>query len=466
MRKTRIIGTIGPASQDMEVLKKLIQGGVDVIRINLSHANLAFCDEIIDKIRKLEKELTKPIGIMLDLDGPSARVHKFIENEVIVEKDREIKLYNYPVVCNNTQISLSCDNVLESINVGDELLFSDGVVSFVVKEKQQDIAVLKTVTGGVIKSNTSVHIKGKSFKMPFISSKDYESIMYALKKNIDFLALSYVRSEQDVLEVADLLIANGNNHVGIISKIENRTALENLDEIIKVSDGVMVARGDLALETAIERLPYFQKLILSKASEYGKISIVATDFLLSMEENDHPTRPEVSDIYNAVMDFTDAILLSGETTIGKYPIEAVETLNKVIISAEEDLSNEEHDIPLSNDITSTIASAVTTSANRLNAKAIITNTNSGYTALLISRSRSSSPILALSPNIDTVRSLTLAYGITSQLVNECKSTDTIVNMCTKKARELFSLQDGDIVIITGGFPIESKNTNFMKIEVL
>ena len=470
MKKTKTIITVGPSSKDIDILSEMIKKGADVVRINLSHADTAFCDEMIDKIRKIEEKLNKPIGIMLDTDGPSVRLSELKEGSAYLETGKNIKLYRYPVICNNTQISCNYDNILEDINIGDELLLSDGNVILEAIDITNDYCLLEIKVGGVIKSNQTIHMKNKSFKMPFMSQKDHDSILYGIKKNVDFLALSYVRDEQDVLEVADILIEQGNSHINIISKIENNSAIDNLDEITKVSDGLMVARGDLGIELSLEKLPYFQKMIIKKAIEYEKTSIVATDFLLSMEDNVRPSRSEVSDIYNAVMDKCDAIMLSGETTIGEHPVEAVETLTKTILSAEEDFDYEENLNSMlretKNDITSNIAYSVVSSAMRLHASSIITNTNSGYTAFKISHYKPISPILALSPNIETTRIMTINYGVIPCLSNECKSTDTIVNMCTRKAIDLFSLEGGEIVVITGGFPINNKNTNFMKIEVI
>ena len=470
MKKTKAIITVGPSSKDIDTLKELVLHGADVIRINLSHASRAFCDEIIRKVRRLEEELDRPIGIMLDTDGPSVRLHEFMEETVNIPTDKKVKLYRYPVVCNNTQFSVNYDDIVDELDIGDVILLGDGLVEFEVIDIDTDYVLLNTTVGGDVRSNQTVHVKGKTFKIPFLSEKDRKGILYAIKKKVDFVALSYVRDEQDILEVTDLLIENEDNHVNIIAKIENPSAIEYLDEIIKVSDGVMVARGDLGIEASMEKLPYHQKLILKKAREYGKTAIVATDFLHSMEESNRPARSEVSDIYNAVMDNCDAIMLSGETTIGNYPIEVVDTLTKVIASAEEDFNYEENLQEtfrnMKNDITSNIAYSVVESSLRLNASSILTNTNSGYTAMKISYFRPMCPILALSPNIETTRLLTINYGVIPVLSTECKSTDTIINMCTRKAINMFDYEGGEIVIITGGFPISNKNTNFMKIEVI
>ena len=470
MKKTKIIGTIGPNSFDINVMREMLNNGMDVVRINMSHSSFSFCDKVIKMVRTLEEELNRPIGMMLDLDGPSIRLDKFIEGSVNLEEGKEIKLYNYPVICNNTQFSVNYENISHELDNGDIIQLSDGKVILEVIDSLNDYALLKVIVGGEVKSNQTIYVKNKKLKMPFISDRDRENILYAIKKNIDFLALSYVRDEQDVLEVADILIENDNNHINLIAKIENSSALDNLNEIIKISDGVMVARGDLAIEVSFEKLPYFQKTILTKAKEYEKVGIVATDFLMSMEENPRPSRSEISDIYNAVMDSCDAILLSGETTIGKYPVLAVDTLSKVILSAEEDYDYNDNLIDIYenklDDITSNIAYSVLLSATKLSAKCIIANTYSGYTAIKISQTRCKTPILGLSPNFETARLLTINYGVMPKKTIECKSTDTILKMCIKEAINTFNLKNNDIVIITGGFPISNKNTNFMKIEII
>lgn len=470
MKKTKIIATIGPSSSSREVMKEMIIAGADVFRLNLSHASLDFCKEVIDKVREIEKELHKTIGIMVDIPGPTVRIDELKEDKVYLNVDDELKIYSYPVLCNNIQLSFNYPEVVSNLEMGDIILLSDGLVELEVIEISNDYAKCRVNRGGNIVSKQTVHLKEKQFSIPFLSDNDKESIMFSIRENIDFLALSYVNSEQDVLKVVDMLIENDNNHMEIISKIENASALNNLEDILKVSDGVMVARDDLAIEMSLERLPFFQKTILSKAKEYEKISIVATDLLMSMETNMQPARAEVSDIYNAVMDNCDAVLLSGETTIGDYPVESVRTMNKVIMSAEEDFDYNTNLVntlrDTKQDITSSIAYAVVDSSLRLRTSAIIANTNSGYTAKKISHFHPSSPILGLSPSVDAAHSLTIVYGVVPRVVSECHSTDMIVNMCIKEAIKTFDLINDDLVVITGGFPISNKNTNFMKIEVI
>lgn len=470
MKKTKIIATVGPSSSSIEVLEQMIIEGADVIRINLSHANLAFCDEIIEKVRKIEQKLNKPIGIMLDTNGPDVRLDSLKEEKVLLTKDKELKIFNYHVLCNNTQLSFNNPFVVDDLDINDVLLLSDGTIELEVIDRENDYVVCRVNKGGEIYSKQSVHLREKSFNLPFLGEEDLEGIMYGIRNNVDFIALSCVRDEQDVLQVVDLLIENDNNHCEIIAKIENAKAIENVREIAKVSDGLMVARGDLGIEMSIEKLPLYQKTILNVAREFEKIGIVATDLLMSMEVNNYPSRAEVSDVYNAIVSKTDAVLLSGETTIGNYPIETIKAMTKIIESAEEDfdyIDNLQETLRnTKQNITSSIAYSVVDSSLRLNARYIIANTNSGYTAKLISHFHPKSPIIGLSPSINAIRSLTLVYGVIPILSEECKSTDGIVKMCLKEATKKLGLEEDNIVIITGGFPISNKNTNFMKIEVI
>lgn len=468
MKKTKIIATLGPASNDINIISEMINNGVDVIRLNMSHATYEFCDDVIKNVRKLEKKLNKVIGIMIDTDGPCIRLDKLIEDKVFLSKDKEIKLYNYHVVCNNTQLSTNCHNLIEYLQINSEIKLSNGNVTLKVIQINNDNVICKIIEEGYIYSNQTVYIKDAYLTLPFLSNKDRESILYAIKNNVDFLALSYVRFEQDVLDVIDLLIENGNDHISIISKIENDSAYESLDEILKISDGVMVARGDLGIEMPLERLPFYQKKILSSAIEQEKLGIVATDFLNSMQEEIKPSRSEVSDIYNAIIDRCDAILLSDETTVGKYPVESVEVMRKIILEAENDFLYQENLNKTireqKQDITTSIAFSVVDSSLKLNANCILANTISGYTARKISHFHPKTSILSLTPSLNTAHSLTLNYGIIPVIIKKCNNTDEIVDECIKKFKEVMNYKDEDIIIITGGFPLDNKSTNFMRIE--
>jgi pyruvate kinase len=470
MKKTKLITTICQDTCSYDELKEIINAGTDVIRVNLSYANKEFCDNIIASVRKLELELNKPIGIMLDINGPSVRLTDLNEEEVFLKLDKKVKIYNYPVLCNDNQLCTNTENITSLLDVGDVLMLSDDEVEMVVRELTNDYLSCQVIKEGYIHSREEIHLKNRNFKLPFLDKDDYDSIMYCIEKKIDFMTLSCVNDEQDVLSVSDMLIENHDDHIQLISKIETQDALDNLESIVKASDGVMIDRSDLSLEAEIEKLPLYQKTILSMARKYEKTGIIASDMLMDITESTRPERSLVIDIYNAVLDNCDAILLSGRTDKGEFPIETISMMNKILESAEEDfdyLDNLSQTIrDTKQDITSSIAYSVVDSSIRLKTKAIIANTNSGYTAKKISYFRPICPIIGLSPNIETVRTLTLTYGVIPIISDECKTTDQIVKMCAKKATEALGLLPQDIVVITGGFPVSSKNTNFMKIEVI
>ena len=470
MKKTKLITTICQDTCSYDELKEIINAGTDVIRVNLSYANKEFCDNIIASVRKLELELNKPIGIMLDINGPSVRLTDLNEEEVFLKLDKKVKIYNYPVLCNDNQLCTNTENITSLLDVGDVLMLSDDEVEMVVRELTNDYLSCQVIKEGYIHSREEIHLKNRNFKLPFLDKDDYDSIMYCIEKKIDFMTLSCVNDEQDVLSVSDMLIENHDDHIQLISKIETQDALDNLESIVKASDGVMIDRSDLSLEAEIEKLPLYQKTILSMARKYEKTGIIASDMLMDITESTRPERSLVIDIYNAVLDNCDAILLSGRTDKGEFPIETISMMNKILESAEEDfdyLDNLSQTIrDTKQDITSSIAYSVVDSSIRLKTKAIIANTNSGYTAKKISYFRPICPIIGLSPNIETVRTLTLTYGVIPIISDECKTTDQIVKMCATKATEALGLLPQDIVVITGGFPVSSKNTNFMKIEVI
>ncbi len=468
MKKTKIVTTIGKEISSYETLKEIIKAGCDVVRINLSYGDIKFCDHVIDELRKIEKELKKPVGILLDLNGPTVRIDDIKEDSLSLKKDKNIKIYSYPVLCTESQLSTNYEQVIDNLEVGDIIILSDDNVELVVKEVFNDYAQCQVIKEGVVNGKSAIRLKNKTFKLPFLGQEDYNNIMYALNKKVEFLALSGVSNEQDVLSVMDLLIENGENHLQVISKIENKEAIENIDSIIAVSDGVMIDRTDLSLDSSIEKIPFYQKMVLEKAREKEKIGIIATDMMLDMSESARPERSIVVDIYNAVMDNCDAIVLMGGTTTGKFTIETIDTMSKVLESAEEDfdyLTNLHDTIrDTKQDITSSIAYSVVDSSIRLHTKAIIANTMSGYTPKKISYFRPICHIIAPSPNIETVRSLTMVYGVTPVKSTECHSTDEIVESCVKEAKELLDLIPNDLVIVTGGFPINIGTTNFMKIE--
>lgn len=471
MNKTKIIATIGPASSDKSVLKDLIISGMDVARLNLTHADYAFCTEIIEKVNSLNKELNKNVAIMFDTLGPDIRMGRILGGSANLKKGDKIRIYQNDILGDRTKFSINDYEILEYIKPGTDLFIDDGKIRIEALERGEDYLICEVKNDGTISDNKSLNIACKVPNRKFLSPKDIEDIKFAHKVKADFLALSFVSSSEDILEVSDLLIDLGNDHMEIIAKVENQRSVDEIDEIIKVSDGIMVARGDLGVEIPMERIPMIQKSIINKCHNSGKISIVATELLSSMENEMRPTRAEVSDIANAVIDGVDAVMLSGETTVGRYPVIALETMERIIKSAEDNISYIEllgRAMRTENqDVTGLIAFSVADCANRLKAKAIVVPTVSGYTARKMSRFRPSCPIIAVSPSEETVKSLALHFGIFPVLIDELNSFDKILNKSKQVAKAIIDVQDGDKIIITGGYPFkEIKHTNFMKIEEL
>lgn len=471
MNKTKTIVTIGPASKDKETIKKLILNGADILRLNLTYADHEFCEEIIKKVNECNKELNKFTSIMLDTKGPTIKAGRFVDDHAYLTKGDKVRIYANEVVGDNTKFSVSYEDLINDVRTGTIIKLSNGNIELQVLEKLDDAIICEVIKEGIVSSYSRINIPGIKINMPFLSDEDKEDINFACKMNVDYLALSFVSTIEDVLEVNDLLIELENDHIGIISKIENDSAVVNLDEIINVSEGILVDRGTLGVEVPLERVPGIQKNIISKCHMQGKVSVVATEMISSMENSLTPTRAEVSDIANAVLDGCDAVILSNETTIGKYPIETLEMMEKVIKAAEADLDYMNlMDIAVrteKQDITGILSHSVIDSAYRLRAQAIIAPTVSGYTARKMSRFRPSCNILAVSPNIDTVKSLNIYYGVTPCLIKELDSIDKIIKESKKIAINILELKEKDKIIITGGYPFkEVKHTNFMKIEEL
>lgn len=473
MNKTKIIATLGPSSSSKEAIKELIESGIDVARINLSHADTKFCKEMVSKINEINEELGTNVAIMFDTKGPEIRTGNFINGSAIFEEETKIRIYVDDVLGDSTKLSVDYPNLIEEVNYDATIKLAEGHVVLEVidkgKEDKKEYLLCKVITGGEVKDNDGVIIPGFIMNQPFLSEIDKKGIELANELNVDFLALSFVGSHDDVLEINDILIDIGNNHMGIIAKIENEKSFEDVDEILKVADGVMISRGDLGSNLPMERVPGMQKAIITKAHLAGKVSIVSTELMSSMEEELTPTRAEVSDVANAVLDGVDAVMLSDETTIGKYPTETVQTMSKIIETAEKDVDYfnfmDRAIRTESKDTTGILAHSVAYNANLLDCKAIFAPTMSGYTARKISRFRPNCPIIAVSPNPETVRSLALNFGVYPILIDELKTLEKIISVSKKMVNDYIDLNQGDKIIITGGYPFkEVRHTNFMKIE--
>ncbi len=466
MKKTKIVATIGPVSENEEVLRKLIEKGLNCIRINMSHAYYDECMNRINIVRKLNEEMNSNIGILVDTKGPELRTGDFENGMITLNKDDIVYVTSKEVLGTNDLFTIRYQNLEKDLQKGSIILLNNGLVKLTVLEVEKEKLKCIVENTGSIKNKRSVNLPGIKLSIPFLSEKDINDINFAIDNDADYIALSFVSNKDDVLEVRNILTERGNTHIQLISKIENQMAVNDIEEILKVSDGIMVARGDLGVEVPMEKLPSIQKRLVNLANKYGKICIVATEMLASMEFSPRPTRAEVSDVANAILDGTDAIMLSGETASGDFPVETVSIMSKIAIETEKSfkasrINYNDEDLP----ITKVIASSVVDAAEKLNCKNIVAATTSGYTAKVISKYRPNCIILATSQNIDTVRSLSLNYGIYPILVPQFDNTDDIVKNAVEVSKEFNSLQKNDKIIITGGFPNNNtKHTNFMKIE--
>ena len=466
MKKTKIICSIGPASRKYDVMKSMVENGMNVARINFSHADDKEKKETVELVKRINRDLKTNVGILYDTKGPDFRTG-VVENEGIVLKEgKTIKIVKDDIIGTEEAITVNYKEALDSINVDDIILLEDGLMKLLVIDKDNKSLTCSIVVGGKLGSRKGINVPGVNLNMPFISEQDKEDIIYACNHDGDFLALSFVSSKEDIFAVKEILNEQ-NSNMQIISKVESNTAIENLDDIIEYSDGIMVARGDLGVEVPMPELPIIQKKIIEKCRKAGKFCIVATEMLASMYTNARPTRAEVTDIANAVLDGTDAVMLSGETTTGKYPIDAVRYMAEIVENTEKYLDYENIDKPIYEaDITDTIATSVVSAANMLDVKLIVAATLSGYTANKISNLRPKTIILAVCPTQKVALSLSLRFGVYTSLVPVYESTDEMVEEAIVKAKEFISLKEKDLIVITGGFPNNGpvKTTNFLKIE--
>ncbi len=467
MKKTKIVCSIGPASNEVEVMEQMVLKGMNVARINFSHATLEEREKACSSVREVRKRTGVNVAILWDTKGPEFRCGVMENDGISLVDGASVRIVKDSVMGTAERFSVNHPEALDSLTVGDAILLENAKMKLEVISKEEDGVTCKILNGGTLGNRKSMSVPGVSLDIPYISDVDREDIIYACQNGGEFLALSFVNKKEDVLAVKEILKEYHREDLQIICKIESALGIQNLEDILSVSDGIMVARGDLGTEIPSEIVPIEQKKMIKTCRRLNKICIVATEMLETMMQNTRPKRAETSDIANAVLDGTDAVMLSGETTVGHHPIETVEAMARICEVTEEyaEFSYIEQVRKVKN-ARDAIAVSVVDTANRLNAKLITTATVHGRTARLISNFRPVSPILALMPEEKDGRRLMLNYGIYPQVMPLMSSTDAVLNESVQKAKEFMPLEKNDIVVITGGFPNtdENRTTNLMKIE--
>lgn len=473
MRKTKIVCTIGPASESEEMLEKLIKAGMNVARLNFSHGDHAEHKARIDRIREVSQRLGKTVAILLDTKGPEIRTHNMKDGAIELEKGTEVIVSMTEVEGTPEKFSVTYDNLINDVQEGSYILLDDGLIELQVKQidKANGEVVCDVLNTGELKNKKGVNLPGVKVSLPGITDKDAEDIKFGISENIDFIAASFVRRPSDVLDIRKLLEDGKNTNISVIPKIENQEGIDNIKEILEVSDGLMVARGDMGVEIPPESVPMVQKDLIRQCNKLGKPVITATQMLDSMQRNPRATRAEASDVANAIYDGTDAVMLSGETAAGLYPEEAVKTMRNIAISAEaaQDykrlLSDRTKLVQTS--LVNAIGVSVAHTALNLNVKAIVAATESGSTARTISKYRPKSDIIAVTPHAETARQCALVWGIHPVVKEGRKTTDAMLNTAVATAVETEKVQNGDLIIITAGVPTGEKGTtNMMKLHLV
>lgn len=471
MRKTKIICTLGPSTKDDIILRRMMNAGMNVARFNFSHASHEEHKNSMERICRLREELNLPIATLLDTRGPEIRVEKFKNGKVNLKKGQTFTLFANETEGDERGVSITYPKLYKDVHEGSTILLDDGLIELAVTKIEDGDITCRVCNDGVISNMKGVNVPNVHLSMPFISEQDRKDIIFGIENGFDFIAASFTRKADDILEIRKILDEYNCRTINIIAKIENMEGVENIDEIIRVSDGIMVARGDMGVEIPFEEVPVLQKKIIKKVYNAGKQVITATQMLESMIKNPRPTRAESTDVANAIYDGTSAIMLSGETAAGLYPVEAVETMARIAQRTEDDIDYVKRfklrEIGLNPDVTSAISHACCTTAHDLGAAAIITVTKSGKTARMISKFRPNCPIIGCSPYSHVCRQLNLSWGVTPLLIDEKGSTDELFDHSVDSAERAGLVKSGELVAITAGVPIGvSGTTNMMKVHVV
>lgn len=470
MKRTKIICTLGPSCLKEDILERMLKAGMNVARLNFSHGTHETHKNSIKLFRKVRDKLGVAAAVMLDTKGPEIRLGNFENGKVELKDGDKFILTVEDVLGTKEKASISYKGLPNCININNDILIDDGKVNLAVESYTQNEIVCRVLSGGVISDKKSINVPNIKLDMEYLSERDKDDLLFGIKNDVDFISASFVRRKSDVTDLRKFLDYNGGQKIKIISKIENIEGVENFDEILEASDGIMVARGDMGVEVEYTRLPGLQKKFIKKCYQSGKIVITATQMLESMINNPNPTRAEITDVANAIFDGTSAIMLSGESAVGKYPVKAVEVMAKIAAQAESDFYEiyPHRTTPfLGDDCTGAICDATCRAARDINATAIIAVTTSGNTARQMSKFRPEIPIVAATPEIKTFHQLSMSWGVYPVLAKYQTSSDSLLQHAVACAKQIDMVQKGDIVVITAGVPIRvSGNTNLLKVETV
>ncbi len=471
VRKTKIVCTIGPACRNKETIDKMINAGMNVARINLSHGNRDEHKKTVDILKTSRKELDCPLSILLDTRGPEIRIKTFQKDEIVLKDEQEFTLTVEDIEGDDKKVGITYKSLPKEVEINDQILIDDGKISLRVLMADEKEIKCKVIRGGKISNHKGINVPNVKLNMAYLNEKDIEDIKFGIENGIDYIAASFVRRKEDVDGLRKLLDENKGERIKIIAKIENNEGLDNFEEILKNADGIMVARGDMGVEVAYENLPGIQKKVIRRCREEGKIVITATQMLESMINSSVPTRAEITDVANAVFDGTSAIMLSGETAMGKYPIEAVKTMAKIAKRAEEDIPTlklvkfQSDNLP--NDTTNAVSHGACTLADDIKAKALMAITKSGYTAVNMAKFRPDIMVLASTPSYDVYNSLALVWGVNPMMVDNANKAEKLLEKSIQQGKTEGYLTKGDKVVVSLGVPLDiSGNTNTIRVIIV
>lgn len=471
MRKTKIICTMGPATDNIEVLRAMARAGMNVARFNFSHGSHEEHKQRMDRVKAVREEYNLPIALLLDTKGPEIRTGDMQDGKIFLKKGEQIRLTPRACLGTPSKISITYPDLYQDVQAGTSILIDDGLIELRVEQTQEQDILCRVLNDGAVSNHKGINVPDVHLSIPYLSDKDKSDIQFGIEQGVDFIAASFVRTADDVQQLRRLLDENGGAHINIIAKIENQQGVENIDGIVSLADGVMIARGDMGVEIPAEDVPPIQKMLIKKVTSAGKQVITATQMLDSMMKNPRPTRAEVTDVANAIYDGTGAIMLSGETAAGLYPVEAVTMMARIAERTENDIDYRKRFFVRTRkanpDITDAICHATCTTAYDLNARDIVTVTKSGRSARMVARYRPSCGIIGCTPTKKVWYQLNLAWGVTPVLLSETDDVFDLFDSALETAKNQGLMQSGDLAVITSGVPIGvSGTTNMIRVQVV